>query len=293
MKKKVLIIVENMSVPFDPRVWKEASSLQKNGYDVTVLCPRFKGQDRGHEVIDGVHIYRHPLPQEGHRFLGYLLEYSSALFWEFLYAWWIYLRRGFQVIQGCNPPDTIFLVALPFKLLGVKYIFDHHDANPELFFVKWGTRGVVYKLRRIPTVVEITGAILQIFVFHHTPEFNECRPATDTREMDITPSQVLDVQRDVEKDVQSLLDAHGSNVTNQEAFVVLQVRFRRDGFKRFAIGPIADHEYVRRIKPTSVYSEIAVTAVCSHNHIAKSVGQFFQPNLKLVDNPSRTPFHKV
>ena len=147
MKKKVLIIVENMSVPFDPRVWREAKALQKNGFDVTVLCPRFKGQARGHEIIDGIHIYRHLLAQEGHRFLGYLLEYSSALFWEFLYAWWIYLRHGFYVIQGCNPPDTIFLVALPFKLLGVKYIFDHHDANPELYFAKWGTRGVVYKLQ--------------------------------------------------------------------------------------------------------------------------------------------------
>ena len=68
-------------------------------------------------------------PKRETRSLGYLFEYGCALFWEFLYAWWIYLRRGFHVIQGCNPPDTIFLVALPFKLLGVKYIFDHHDAN--------------------------------------------------------------------------------------------------------------------------------------------------------------------
>ena len=145
MKKKVLIIVENMSVPFDPRVWKEASSLQKNGYEVTVLCPRTKGQEQGHEVIDGIHIYRHPLPNEGHGLWGYLLEYSCALFWEFLYSWWIYLRRGFHVIQGCNPPDTIFLVALPFKLLGVKFIFDHHDANPELYVAKYGNRGILYK----------------------------------------------------------------------------------------------------------------------------------------------------
>src|SRR5271154_2076718 len=134
-----------MSVPFDPRVWREANALQRNGFEVTVLCPRFKGQARGHEIIDGVHIYRHPLPQEGHRFLGYLVEYSSALFWEFLYAWWIYLRHGFYVIQGCNPPDTIFLVALPFKLLGVKYIFDHHDANPELYVSKYGKQGLFYK----------------------------------------------------------------------------------------------------------------------------------------------------
>ena len=145
MKKKVLIIVENMSVPFDPRVWKEASSLQKNGFDVTVLCPRGKGQAQGHEVIDGVHIYRHPLPEEGHSFLGYVLEYSCALFWEFLYSWWIFLRRGFHVIQACNPPDNMFLIALPFKLLGVKFIFDHHDANPELYLAKYGDAGLVYK----------------------------------------------------------------------------------------------------------------------------------------------------
>jgi len=147
MKNKVLIIVENMSVPFDPRVWKEASSLQKNGFEVTVLCPRTKGQEQGHEVIDGIHIYRHRLPQEGHGLFGYLLEYSCALFWEFLYSWWIYLRHGFHVIQACNPPDNIFLVALPFKLLGVKFIFDHHDASPELYLAKYNNRGFLYKVQ--------------------------------------------------------------------------------------------------------------------------------------------------
>ena len=145
MKNRVLIIVENMPVPFDPRVWKEATTLQKNGYDVSVLCPRGKNYEKGYEFIDGVHIYRHPLPDEGNSLFGYLREYGSALFWEFLYAWWIYLRRGFHVIQGCNPPDNIFLIALPFKLLGVKYIFDHHDANPELYFSKFGNKGLFYK----------------------------------------------------------------------------------------------------------------------------------------------------
>jgi glycosyltransferase involved in cell wall biosynthesis len=67
------------------------------------------------------------------------------LFWEFLYTLWIYLRHGFDVIQGCNPPDDIFLIALPFKLLGVKYIFDHHDANPELYVSKYGKQGALYR----------------------------------------------------------------------------------------------------------------------------------------------------
>jgi glycosyltransferase involved in cell wall biosynthesis len=144
---KVLIIVENAPVPFDQRVWKEALSLQKNGYEVTVLCPRDKGYERGHEVLGGVHIYRHPVPKEGNSVLGYLSEYGSALFWQFFYAWWIYFRRGFQVIQGCNPPDTIFLIALPFKLLGVKYIFDHHDASPELYLSKYEKKGLLYKIQ--------------------------------------------------------------------------------------------------------------------------------------------------
>lgn len=145
MNRKVLIIVENLPVPFDGRVWKEASSLQRNGYSVTVLCPRGKGYTKGYEVIDGVHIYRHPTPKEGNSPLGYLYEYGCALFWELLYTWKIYFRHGFHVIQGCNPPDDIFLIALPFKLFGVKYIFDHHDANPELYHSKYGKRGVFYK----------------------------------------------------------------------------------------------------------------------------------------------------
>jgi glycosyltransferase involved in cell wall biosynthesis len=145
LNKKVLIIVENSPVPFDPRVWKEATSLFEHGYEVTVLCPRNKNYKRGYEFLDGIHIYRHPMPEEGNSFWGYLFEYTCALFWEFLYSWWIYLRHGFQVIQGCNPPDTIFLVALPFKLFGVKYIFDHHDANPELYSSKYDHRGRVYQ----------------------------------------------------------------------------------------------------------------------------------------------------
>jgi glycosyltransferase involved in cell wall biosynthesis len=78
--------------------------------------------------------------------MRYVWEYGCSLFWEFLYASWIYLRHGFDIIQGCNPPDDIFLVALPFKLRGVKYIFDHHDANPELYVSKYGKQGALYKI---------------------------------------------------------------------------------------------------------------------------------------------------
>jgi glycosyltransferase involved in cell wall biosynthesis len=145
MKNKVLIIVENLPVPFDTRVWKEALSLHKAGYEVTVLCPKGKSFKKGYEFLEGIHIYRHPMPKEGNSPIGYVWEFGCALFWEFLYSWWIYLRRGFDVIQGCNPPDDIFLVALPFKLFGVIYIFDHHDVNPELYFSKYERKDFLYK----------------------------------------------------------------------------------------------------------------------------------------------------
>lgn len=147
-KTRVLIIVENLPVPFDTRVWKEARALQQHGYEVTVLCPRGKGFMKVHEVLDEVHIYRHPMVPEGNSALGYLLEYGCALFWEFLFAWWIFLARGFDVIQGCNPPDNIFLVALPFKIWGVSYLFDHHDAIPELYLSKYDRRDLLFRVQR-------------------------------------------------------------------------------------------------------------------------------------------------
>jgi glycosyltransferase involved in cell wall biosynthesis len=145
VERKILIIVENMTVPLDFRVWKEARSLSETGYKVTTLCPKGGTHQKTYEFLDGVHIYRHPTAAEGDSPLGYVWEYAVALFWEVLFSWWIYFRRGFHVIQGCNPPDDIFLVALPFKLLGVKYIFDHHDVIPELYFSKYEKKDFLYK----------------------------------------------------------------------------------------------------------------------------------------------------
>src|SRR5260221_5771 len=141
----VPVAMKREGLPPDPRVWREALSLHSNGYEVTILCPRGEGT-QGYQVIDGIRIYRHPMPKEGSTVYGYLWEYSWALFWEFLFTCWIYVRHGFHVIQGCNPPDDIFLVALPFKLLGAKYIFDHHDADPELYLSKYDKKGFLYKV---------------------------------------------------------------------------------------------------------------------------------------------------
>ena len=117
-------------------------------YEVSIICPKGRGYDKGYEVLDGVHIYRHALPIEANSALGYGLEYSMSLLFEFALAVRVAVTRGFDVIHGCNPPDTIFVIARFFKLFGKRFIFDHHDINPELYEAKFGRRDIWYKLLR-------------------------------------------------------------------------------------------------------------------------------------------------
>ena len=144
--RKVLIIVENLPVPFDTRVWQEATTLAMNGYTVSVICPKGKGYTQEEEYLQGVHIFRHDLPAEGNGAVGYAKEYLTALKEELRLAKKVYKEIGFDVIHGCNPPDDIYMVAKHFKKYGVKYVFDHHDICPELFEAKFGkTSGLLYK----------------------------------------------------------------------------------------------------------------------------------------------------
>lgn len=144
--RKILIVVENLPVPFDRRVWMEARTLKAAGASVSVISPTGKGHEARFETIEGIDVYRHPLPLEASGALGYLAEYSTALFHEMRLTVKVLRRQGIDVIHGCNPPDLIFLVALPMKLFGVKYIFDHHDINPELYEAKFDQRGFFWKL---------------------------------------------------------------------------------------------------------------------------------------------------
>jgi glycosyltransferase involved in cell wall biosynthesis len=147
-QRTVLIIVENLPVPFDRRVWQEAQALREAGYGVSVICPKGKGHDLPYEELNGIHIYRHPLPIEASRASGYLVEYSIALFWEFWLSLKVWRKHGFDAIQACNPPDLIFLIGGFYKFLfGKKFVFDQHDLNPELYEVKFGRKsGVFYRL---------------------------------------------------------------------------------------------------------------------------------------------------
>ncbi|WP_298174533.1 glycosyltransferase family 4 protein [Novosphingobium sp.] len=143
--KRVLIIVENLPVPFDRRVWQESLALRDAGATVSIISPRGKGFERSYECHEGIHIHRHPLTADASTVLGYLFEYGTALLWQTILAWRIFFGRGFDVIHICNPPDLGFLIAMQFRLFGRRYIFDHHDINPELFEVKFGRRGWLWR----------------------------------------------------------------------------------------------------------------------------------------------------
>lgn len=145
--RRVLIVVENLPVPLDRRVWLEATTLVAHGYQVSVICPTGRGWDKEYEEIEGVHIYRYPEPPEAHSGAkAYAIEYGLALKHMFRLAAKVKRERGFDVIHGCNPPDLIFLLALRYKAAGVRYLFDHHDVCPELFEAKFGKKGALYNL---------------------------------------------------------------------------------------------------------------------------------------------------
>jgi glycosyltransferase involved in cell wall biosynthesis len=145
-QRSVLILVENLPSPFDRRVWQEAGALRDAGYAVSIICPTGKGYDKKYEVIDAIHIWRYSLPTEAQGALGYLLEYATALAWTFFLTWKVLFQRGFDAIHACNPPDLFFLIGGFFKLFGKKFVFDHHDANPELYEAKFGRRDFLWKV---------------------------------------------------------------------------------------------------------------------------------------------------
>ena len=144
--RRVLILVENLPVPFDRRVWQEAMTLRDAGYAVSVICPTGSGYESKFEVSEDIQIHRYRLPLEGSGPAGYAIEYVSALVKIFFIACRIWRRQDFDVIHACNPPDLFFLIGGFFKLFGKKFVFDHHDINPELYESKFGRRGFYYRL---------------------------------------------------------------------------------------------------------------------------------------------------
>src|SRR5437868_2662815 len=103
-KPAILIIVENLPVPLDRRVWQESLALRDAGYEVVVICPQMKAHVKPDEKLDGIQIYRHPLPTEGNGLIGFTREYVSAIWGETRLAWKARRRHKFKLIHLCNPP---------------------------------------------------------------------------------------------------------------------------------------------------------------------------------------------
>jgi glycosyltransferase involved in cell wall biosynthesis len=133
----VLILVQNLPVPFDRRVWQEACVLRDAGFDVSVICPRSDQHPAAQEELERIHVHRYRPRIEAGGLFGYLVEYAVALTAMTVLAWRVSARRRIDIIQACNPPDLLFLVAFPLVLLRrARFVFDHHDVSPELLMAK-------------------------------------------------------------------------------------------------------------------------------------------------------------
>jgi len=140
--KRVVILVENLPVPLDRRVWQEARSLRDAGWSVTVIGPRGGPTMRSlRERKEGIQMLRYP-QRAATGLSGYLLEYVPSLFFSLGWLLWVRLRGRIDVIHGCNPPDLFWVIGLLGQAMGARYVYDQHDANPELSQTKFGSRGL-------------------------------------------------------------------------------------------------------------------------------------------------------
>jgi glycosyltransferase involved in cell wall biosynthesis len=135
--RKVLLVVENLPVPYDRRVWQEALALHSAGFQVSVISPATKLFPKLSELREGIHIYRYPQLVEGNRYLGLIAEYLWSFICIFGLTIFVQVRRGFHALMIANPPEIFFPIVWMWRLLGKKTVFDHHDLTPELFKTKF------------------------------------------------------------------------------------------------------------------------------------------------------------
>jgi glycosyltransferase involved in cell wall biosynthesis len=150
MSRHVLILVENLPVPFDRRVWQESRALVEAGYAVTVICPKGTSAQESEVTLEGIRILRYPLRAAQGGVLGFVREYAAALFHTTRLALRVARAHRVDVVQACNPPDLLFLVALLLRPRGARFVFDHHDLVPELFLSRFAGSGrVLYLATRL------------------------------------------------------------------------------------------------------------------------------------------------
>src|SRR6266480_7146591 len=150
---KILMLIENASVPFDNRVWAEATTLRDHGLQVSMIGPKGFARDReSHICIEGIHIHRYRLPTSTNKYAAYILEYSVSMLMTFLLSFKVWFRHGFDVIHTANPPDLFFVIGLFYRLFGKKFVFDQHDLSPEMFQVKF--KGSFRLLKKFLLILE-------------------------------------------------------------------------------------------------------------------------------------------
>ena len=146
-RSRVLMLLENAPYPRDRRVYHEATTLVDAGYQVTVICPSISGQP-WHEILDGVSVYRFPAPRAAKGFVGYLWEYVYSMTAIFILSLRVLLLEGFDIVHAHHPPDIFAFLGAFYKLLGKRYVLDHHDLAPELYYARFGGKGsqLIYRV---------------------------------------------------------------------------------------------------------------------------------------------------
>lgn len=188
-RPRVLILVENLSVPFDRRVWLEASALRDAGYLVSVICPTGRNTDVERvAVVDDIAIYRYPLPPTGTGFAAYVREYAVAMASTLALSFKVRRKHGFDVIHACNPPDLLFMIALLYRPFGVRFVFDQHDSSPGTFRAYFG--------RKFPMVHWVLIALqrLTYSTAHHVIVTNESYREMALRDSGKDPSAITVVR---------------------------------------------------------------------------------------------------
>ena len=137
---RILMLLENHPYPQDSRVRQEAAALSSAGYQVSVIAPKGPGQP-WRERHDTVQVYRFPTPPNANGLFGYVLEYGWAMTVTFLLSLVVYFHKGFDVLHAHNPPDMFAFLAAFYKLFGKRFVFDHHDLCPEMYYARFPGRG--------------------------------------------------------------------------------------------------------------------------------------------------------
>ena len=145
-RPRALILVQNLPVPLDRRVWLESQTLRDAGWEVSVICPKGPG-DPVYEQYEGVHLYKYRQAPPASGALGYAFEFVYCWVRTALLAMRVSFTRGVDVVQTCNPPDTFWSIGMVFKLFGKRFVFDHHDLCPEVYQSRFGrTGGLLHRM---------------------------------------------------------------------------------------------------------------------------------------------------